>query len=164
MYCIKSHIYFQVSPSTSEIFNKNLKIGRFYPGLPYNLKPLGLLKFQCHFWVSRTIFFFIRCIIYFSKSCWLFWDREQNMLIFGRKCSAPLRSKFRQAVLMFRVIGRVLSIFYLTPCFGSSILEVLPQIQTKDTRPYTALCSSIISHELQLGVFRTGIYRLHTCF
>ena len=34
MYCIKSHIDFQVSPSTSEIFNKNLKIGRFYPGLP----------------------------------------------------------------------------------------------------------------------------------
>ena len=34
MYCIKSHIHFQVSPSTSEIFNKNLKIGRFYPGLP----------------------------------------------------------------------------------------------------------------------------------
>ena len=35
MYCIKSHIHFQVSPSTSEIFNKNLKIRRFYPGLPY---------------------------------------------------------------------------------------------------------------------------------
>ena len=35
MHCIKSHIHFQVSPSTSEIFNKNLKIGRFYPGLPY---------------------------------------------------------------------------------------------------------------------------------
>ena len=35
MYCIKSHIYFQVSPSTSEIFDKSLKIGRFYPGLPY---------------------------------------------------------------------------------------------------------------------------------
>ena len=33
--CIKSHIHFQVSPSTFEIFNKNLKIGRFYPGLPY---------------------------------------------------------------------------------------------------------------------------------
>ena len=31
MYCIKSHIHFQVSPSTSEIFNKNLKIGRFLP-------------------------------------------------------------------------------------------------------------------------------------
>ena len=37
MYCIKSHNHFQVSPSTSEIFNKNLKIGRFYPGLPYNV-------------------------------------------------------------------------------------------------------------------------------
>ena len=36
MHCIKSHIHFQVSPSTSEIFNKNLKIGRFYPGLPYS--------------------------------------------------------------------------------------------------------------------------------
>ena len=35
MYCIKSHIHFQVSPSTSEIFTKGLKIGRFYPGLPY---------------------------------------------------------------------------------------------------------------------------------
>ena len=35
MYCIKSHIHFQVSPSASEIFKKNLKIGRFYPGLPY---------------------------------------------------------------------------------------------------------------------------------
>ena len=35
MYCIKAHIHFQVSQSTSEIFNKNLKIGRFYPGLPY---------------------------------------------------------------------------------------------------------------------------------
>ena len=35
MHCIKSHsIHFQVSPSTSEIFNKNLKIERFYPGLP----------------------------------------------------------------------------------------------------------------------------------
>ena len=32
MYYIKSHIHFQVSPSTSEIFNKNLKIG-----LPYIL-------------------------------------------------------------------------------------------------------------------------------
>ena len=32
MYCIKSHIHFQAFPSTSEIFNKNLKIGRFYPG------------------------------------------------------------------------------------------------------------------------------------
>ena len=37
MYCIKSHIHFQVSPSTSEIFNKNLKIRRFYPGLPYKV-------------------------------------------------------------------------------------------------------------------------------
>ena len=35
--------------------------------------------------------FFIRCIIYFSKSCWLFWDRAQNMLIFGRRCSTPLK-------------------------------------------------------------------------
>ena len=35
MYCTKSHIHFQVSPSSSEIFNKNLKIGRFYPGLPW---------------------------------------------------------------------------------------------------------------------------------
>ena len=34
MYCTKSHIHFEVSLSTSEIFNKNLKIGRFYPGLP----------------------------------------------------------------------------------------------------------------------------------
>ena len=49
MYCIKSHIHFQVSPSTSEIFNKNLKIGRFYPGLPYlwpNLKLLCCLGTQ----------------------------------------------------------------------------------------------------------------------
>ena len=37
MYCIKSHINFQVSPSTSETFDKNLKIGRFYPGLPYSI-------------------------------------------------------------------------------------------------------------------------------
>ena len=35
MYCIKSHIHFQVSPSTSEIFNQSFEIGRFYPGLPY---------------------------------------------------------------------------------------------------------------------------------
>ena len=34
--------------------------------------------------------FLIRCIIYFSKSCWLSWDRAQNMLIFGRRCSIPL--------------------------------------------------------------------------
>ena len=37
MYCTKSHIHFQVSSSPSEIFNKNLKIGRFYPGLPYQM-------------------------------------------------------------------------------------------------------------------------------
>ena len=34
--------------------------------------------------------FLIRCIIYFSKSCWLFWDTAQNMLIFGKRCSTPL--------------------------------------------------------------------------
>ena len=28
----------------------------------------------------------------FSR-CWLFWDRAQNMLIFGRRCSTPLSEK-----------------------------------------------------------------------
>ena len=46
MYCIKSHIHFQVSPSTSEIFTKNLKIRRFYPGLPYHLISHFLLYLQ----------------------------------------------------------------------------------------------------------------------
>ena len=52
MYCIKSHIQFQVSPSTSEICSKNLKIGRFYPGLPYificvcNLAALACIVFE----------------------------------------------------------------------------------------------------------------------
>ena len=32
MYCIKSHIHFQASPSVSKISKKNLKNGRFYPG------------------------------------------------------------------------------------------------------------------------------------
>ena len=31
----------------------------------------------------------MRCILYLLKSCWLFWDRAQNMLIFGRRCSTP---------------------------------------------------------------------------
>ena len=44
MYCIKSHIHFQVSPSTSEIFDKNLKIGRFYPGLPYWMFKIQVIK------------------------------------------------------------------------------------------------------------------------
>ena len=36
--CIKSHIHFQVSPaSTSEIFNKNFKIGHFYPQFTLSL-------------------------------------------------------------------------------------------------------------------------------
>ena len=47
MYCIKSHIHFQVSPSTSEIFNKNLKIRHFYPGLPYAMYTLLLYLFLC---------------------------------------------------------------------------------------------------------------------
>ena len=32
----------------------------------------------------------MRCVIYISKCCWLFWDRAQNMLIFGRRCNTPL--------------------------------------------------------------------------
>ena len=51
-------------------------------------KPLGLLKCQCHFWVPWTVF--VRCMCYFSKRCWLFWDRAKNMKIFGRRCSSPL--------------------------------------------------------------------------
>ena len=35
--------------------------------------------------------FFIRCICYFSKHCWLFWDRAQN-IIFGRRCSTPRKN------------------------------------------------------------------------
>ena len=45
MCCTKSHIHFQVSPSTSEIFNKNFKIGRFYPGFPYVLVIRGYVPF-----------------------------------------------------------------------------------------------------------------------
>ena len=46
--------------------------------------------------IFNTIFefleqFTIRCICYCSRRCWLFWDRAQNMLIFGRRCSNPLR-------------------------------------------------------------------------
>ena len=36
--------------------------------------------------------FTIRCICYFSR-CWLYWDRAQNMLIWGRRCSTPLKEK-----------------------------------------------------------------------
>ena len=39
--------------------------------------------------------FFIRCIGYFSKSCWLFWDRAQNIPIFGRRGSTPLTASWR---------------------------------------------------------------------
>ena len=60
MYCIKSHIHFQVSPSTSEIFNKNLKIGRFDPGLPYLQNALVLIKFTC-FYTSGYIHCFLYC-------------------------------------------------------------------------------------------------------
>ena len=52
MYCIKSHIHFQVSPSTSEIFNRNLKIECFYPGLPY-----GIRKFWCWTFTQHTSFY-----------------------------------------------------------------------------------------------------------
>ena len=53
MHCIKSHIHFQVSPSTSEIFNKNLKIGRFYPGLPYSIFQF-LIKFSL-----KSVYFYL---------------------------------------------------------------------------------------------------------
>ena len=64
MYCIKSHIHFQVSSSTSEIFNKNLKIRRFYPGLPYSpisdfgqkSYNLGIFGSTCCFWRSVAHF------------------------------------------------------------------------------------------------------------
>ena len=43
--------------------------------------------------------FFIRRILYFSKTCWLFSDRAWNMLIFGRRCSTLLR--FNNRLLIF---------------------------------------------------------------
>ena len=56
------------------------------------------------FWVP-LIFFFKRCLLYFSKSCW--WDRVQNMLIFSRRCSTPLRAyKILQPEALVKTRGR----------------------------------------------------------
>ena len=72
MHCIKSHIHFQVSPSTSEKFNKNLKIGRFYPGLPYRIGIHGsstvLFWMVLRYWIARMFNSFVpsRSMIRFS--------------------------------------------------------------------------------------------------
>ena len=51
--------------------------------------PICLSKFQCHFSVPWTT----SCMSYFSRKCWLFWGRTQNMSILGRRCSTPLKSQ-----------------------------------------------------------------------
>ena len=76
MYCTKSHIHFQVSPSTSEIFNKNLKIGRFYPGLPYHGSPC--IHVYCKIQDHTKIFFkivinFKYCQDASTPSPWFWW-------------------------------------------------------------------------------------------
>ena len=43
-------------------------------------KPLGLLKFECHFWVSHADNLLLVCL-YFYQCRW-FWDSAQNMLNF----------------------------------------------------------------------------------
>ena len=48
MYCMKSHIHFQVSPSTSEIFSKYLKSGIFTPVYPMHT--------NTHSQSSKTLF------------------------------------------------------------------------------------------------------------
>ena len=55
-------------------------------------KSLGLLKFQCHFWVPWTISYKMHNLFFFLFfwSCWLFWNRAQNMLFFDRRCSTTL--------------------------------------------------------------------------
>ena len=47
---------------------------------------------------SNAIFEFleqfnISCMCYFSRRCWFFWDRAQNMLIWSLGCSTPLSNR-----------------------------------------------------------------------
>ena len=55
----------------------------------------GLLK--CLFFPLFLGQFAIRCIYYFSKRRWSFWDRAQNILFFGYRCS-PLNVQNRSPV------------------------------------------------------------------
>ena len=50
---------------------------------------------------------------YFSR-CWVFWDRAQNMLIWGRRCSTPLNLKTNEYQLLERMLNH-----FLTYLFGN---------------------------------------------
>ena len=67
MYCIKSHIHFQVSPSTSEIFNKNWKSGVFTPVYPIVRTAQWFCLVQRFLW-----FCCCGCAIYW----WLYWTQQ----------------------------------------------------------------------------------------
>ena len=61
--------------------------------LIYNLKTVWPIKISMPFLSSLNIFYKMHNL-FFKKICWLFWDRAQNMLIFGRRCSIPVRYSY----------------------------------------------------------------------
>ena len=94
-------------PRNSKIASKLRKVKRFLSYwsktnilavLIYNLKSAWPTEISMSFLSSLNIFS-IRCILYFSKSCWLFWVRAQNMLIFGRRCSTPLKMQLASSIM-----------------------------------------------------------------
>ena len=93
----KKIIYASYSKLSKELKNSiKIKVGQAIFELLiqkqhiYNLKTACPIKISMPF-LSSLNNFFIRFIICFSRSCWLFWDRGQNMLICGIRCSTPLR-------------------------------------------------------------------------
>ena len=71
--------------------------------------------------LSSLNIFFMGCIFYLSKSCSLFWDRAQNMLIFDRRCSTPLTT-FKQGCCYKWTTLHVLPTFhfFISLSFGTS--------------------------------------------
>ena len=81
-YCTSYPMFCALSQNYQHLFEK------FWTVLIYNLNQLGILKFQCHFWVHWTISYKMHNL-FFKNCCWLFWDRAQHAN-FGGRCSTPL--------------------------------------------------------------------------
>ena len=87
-FCKIPHTYTYINTHTT--YRMSDHIVSYWTQFRRDKKLLGLLKCQCNFDFFEFLEqFTIRCICYISR-CWLFWDRAQNMLIRGRRCSTPL--------------------------------------------------------------------------
>ena len=76
---LKNGITILQGPAVLELL---IKTGKIWFWLSITQELLGLLKVECHFWVSQTICFGMLVNISLSKICWSFWDSAQNMLNF----------------------------------------------------------------------------------